>query len=241
MIGIQIYIYQVEINNYTTKRGGIWEHNAACNDYCNFYNVQFPFEIGVPMNTGQTVTTIRSFEYILECYRRDNLYCVDQYHVLDYNFDRAIVFNSEQVSGYLNLNMFPKNNVALAQNYPIINISSIDILVSKVEQKYRFNQFWDITYNRGEFPDGAGYPPTGPLIPGTTRLLGNYTENQIWQTQANGYVQTLNPVNLNYDKAELQRKKFRDYNNFIKLSKQNSRDTNMIMKILNSKNQISLR
>ena len=77
------------------------------------------------MSTQQNVTTLRSFEYILECYRRDNLYCVDQYHVLDYNFDEAVIYNSEQVSGYLNLNIFPKNNIALAQDYPKINLNSI--------------------------------------------------------------------------------------------------------------------
>jgi hypothetical protein len=155
--------------------------------------------------------------------------------VLDYNFDKAIMFNSEQVSGYLNLNIFPKNNVALSQEYPKVNGSSVDILVSKEEQKYRFNQFWDVTKNRGEFPDGSGYPPTGPLIPDTTRLLGNYEETQIWNTQANGYIQVLNPVNLNYNKDELQRKKFRHYNNFVKLIKDNPQDVNMILKFVNMK------
>lgn len=221
--------------HYTTKRGSIWEHNAGCNDYCNFYNVQFPFEVGIPFNTGQNVTTIRSIEYFLECYKRDNDFCVDQFHVLDYNFDKAVIFNSEQVSGHLNLNIYPKNNVALAQDYPKVNIDSVDILVSKEEQKYRFNQFWDITKDRGEFPVGAGYPPTGQLVPNTTRLLGNYEENQIWNTQANGYIQTLNPVNLNYNKAELQRKKFRHYNNFVRLIKDNPQDTNMIVKLVNMK------
>jgi len=227
--------------HYTTKSGSIWEQNAGCNDYCNFYNVQFPFEIGIPFPTGQAVTTVRSIEYLLECFKRDSKFCVDQYHILDYNFDQAVIFNSEQVSGYLNLNIVPKNNIALAQKYPKINVNSIDILVSKEEQKYRFNQFWDITDNRGEFPDGAGYPPTGQLIPDTTRLLGNYTENQIWQTEANGYIQTLNPVNLNYNKPQLQRKKFRHYNNFVRLIKKNSQDANMAFRILNTKNQISQR
>jgi len=117
----------------------------------------------------------------------------------------------------------------------------VDILVSKEEQKYRFNQFWDITNNRGEFPDGSGYPPTGQLIPGTTRLLGNYAEEQIWNTQANGYIQNLNSNNLNYNKPQLQRKKFRHYNNFVKLIKNNPQDANMLFRILNTKNQISLR
>ncbi len=55
--------------------------------------------------------TTRSMEYILECYRRRPGNCVDAHHVLDYNFDQAIVYNSEQVSGYLNLNIYPKNDI----------------------------------------------------------------------------------------------------------------------------------
>ncbi len=227
--------------HYTTNLGSVWEHNAGCNNYCNFYGSQFPFEVGIPVPTGQNVVTVRSIEYYLECFKRDSKYCVDQYHVLDYNFDEAILSNSEQVSGYLNLNIYPKNNVVLAETYPIININSVDILVSKEEQKYRFNQFWDITKDRGEFPQGSNYPPTGPLVPGTTTLLGNYSENQIWNTEPNGYVQNLNPVNLNYNKAQLQRKKFRHYNNFVRLIKKNPQDANMVLKVANIKNQNSPR
>ncbi len=228
----------------STKLNGLYTHNANCNDYCNFYGVQHPFEIEFPFNTGQTVTTLRSIEYLLECYRRDQNYCVDQFNVLDYNFDQAVIFNNEQVSGYLNLNIFPKNNVVLSQQYPKLNTSnlaSFDILFSKEEHKYRINQFWDITKDRGEFPINSDYPPTGPVIPGTTILQGNYAQENLWITQANGYIKTLNPVNLDYNKPQLQRKKFRNYLNSLKLTKNDSRDTNMIVKIINTKHQISPR
>lgn len=228
----------------STKQNDIYQHNAQCNDFNNYYGVQYPFEIEFPFNTGQTVTTVRSIEYVLECYRRDKNYCVDQFNVLDYNFDQVVVFNNEQVSGYLNLNIFPKNNVTLSEQYPKLNqsnLASFDILFSKEEHKYRFNQFWDITKDRGEFPIGSDYPPTGPLIPGTTVLQGNYQQENLWITQANGYIKELNPINLNYDKPQLQRKKFRNYLNLLKLIKNDSRDTNMIVKIINSKHQISIR
>jgi hypothetical protein len=225
----------------TTKEGKVWKHNAVCNSYCKFYGVQHPFEVEIPLITGQTVTTLKSIEYILECYKSHSNNCVDQFHVLDYNFDKAVIFNSEQVSGYLNLNIFPKNNITLANTYPIINPTSIDVLFSKEENKYRFNQFWDITRNRGEFPIGSNYPPTGPLVPSTTVLAGNYDQESIWVTQSNGYIKTLTPTNLNYNKTELQRKKFRNYLNFLHLSRTNSQDVNMIIKLSNSKNQISLR
>jgi len=225
----------------TTVFNQVWKHNANCDDFCNFYGVNYPFEIEFPFITGQTVTTTRSMEYILECYRRARYNCVDQFHVLDYNFDQAVVFNSEQVSGYLNLNLFPKNNVTLSLDYPQVNLNDIDILFSKEENKYRFNQFWDITKDRGEFPVGSDYPPTGPVIPGSTILDGPYEEQNIWITAPNGYSKILNPNNLDYQKPELQRKRFRHYLNFLNLSRTISGDTNMIVKIMNVKNTYSPR
>jgi hypothetical protein len=228
-------------NFLSTKNGGMWKHNASCTTYCNYYGVDKPFEVEFPIITGQTVVTKRSLEYILECYKRSNYNCVDQFQVLDFNFDQAVVFNAEQVSGYLNLNLFPKNNVTLSLQYPQVNLNSIDILFSKEENKYRFNQFWDITKDRGEFPTGSNYPPTGPLVPGTTVLQGPYTEEFLWMTEPNGYIKSLNPTNLDYQKPELQRKKFRHYINFLNLSRSVSGNVNMVLKIVNSKNVISPR
>jgi hypothetical protein len=230
----------------TTKGNGIWKHSAFCNDYCNFYGVQYPFEVELPVPTAQMTNTVKSIEYYLECYKRDRALCVDQFHVLDYNFDQAIIHNSEQVSGYLNLNLYPKNDIPLSLQFPKLNSNQngYDILYSKEEHKYRINQFWDITKNRGEFPIGSPYPPgQGPYFPSpdSTVLLGNYDERNIWITSPNGYIKDLNNLNLDYTKPELQRKKFRHYINFIKLSKSNSRDTNMILKIVNTKTTFSPR
>jgi hypothetical protein len=238
---------------FTTKENTVWKHNFTCNDYCNYYGNNYPFEIEFPIVTGQSPTVIKSFEYILECYKRA-ANCVDQFHVLDYNFDTAIVYNSEQVSGYLKLNLFPKNNVTLSLDYPkynpavpviltnsVVGVPGFDILFSKEENKYKFNQFWDVTKDRGEFPNGAGYPPQGPLVPGTTTLLGNYSEDIAWYTYPDGYRRQLNLTSLDYNKAQLQRKKFRHYLNFLTLRKEISGDVNMIVKVINSKNQASPR
>ena len=243
----------------TTKMETIWKHNFNCQQYCNYYGVNYPFEIEFPIITGQTPTVVKSFEYILECYTRASN-CVDQFHVLDFNFDNAVIYNSEQVSGYLNLNIFPKNNIVLSLNYPKFNpsipmiftnpvtglpsvtgVPGFDILFSKEENKYRFNQFWDVTNNRGEFPVGAGYPPQGPLVPNTTVLLGNYVQQLIWNSKPDGYTRELNLVNIDYNKAQLQRKKFRHYTHFLSLRKEISGNVNMILKTVDSKNQYSPR
>jgi len=231
-------------NNWiTTKNNQLWKHNDKCNDYCKYYGRNYPFELEIPVSTGQNVTTLKSIEYILESYKRAEFNCFDQFHVLDFNFDEAVIYNSEQVSGYLNLNLMPKNNILLSLEYPKYNTSnpSYDILFSKEENKYRFNQFWDITKDRGEFPIGAGYPPTGPVIPGSTVLDGNYNERHIWLTKPNGYIRELNTTNLDYQKSQEQRKRFRHYANFISLKRNISGPVNMVLKMINTKSQISQR
>ena len=213
-------------NNFmTTYENGIWKHNDTSKSYCNFYDVDYPYEIDIVAPTGQTVNTLKSLEYQMECYKSDNL-DIDKFHVLDYNFDRAYVYNTEQVSGELRLNLQTKNDPVANSQYPIINPTSIDILYSKEEQKYRFNQFWDITDNRGEFYD--------PSIPG-------FAQRPIWILENNGYVMNLNPVNLNYNKDEFQRKKFRHYTNIVKLRRNISGPISMRLRLLNLKNQYSPR
>jgi hypothetical protein len=138
---------------------------------------------------------------MLECYKRSEINPIDQFQVLDYNFDEAVVYNAEQTSGYLNLNIFPKNNVTLSLQYPKLstNLNSFDILFSKEEQKYRFNQFWDITKDRGEY--------SGLQIP-------------LILTESNGYKFDLNPAGVDYAKPQTQRKKFRHKTSKIYLERE---------------------
>jgi hypothetical protein len=206
----------------TTKGKNIWKHNESTSSYTNFYGIDYPFEVEEVVTNVQTVISVKSMEYILEAY----VYSADGYdrfHMLDYNFNRAILYNSEQVSGDLRLNVYPKNNPVLAMQYPIINPTSIDILYSKVENKYRFNQFWDVTRDRGEY--------TGFIT-------------QMWDTEANGYISLLNPNNLNYAKSPFERKKFRHYVNKLRLIRENlpgQNNVKMFYKINNTKETISPR
>jgi hypothetical protein len=193
----------------------IWKHNIRCDSYCNFYGVNYPFEIEFVSATGQTVNSMRSIEYLLEVY---NIYneCRDKFHVLDQNFDQAIIYNSEQISGILQLNLKTKNNPLDMLNYPRINNAPnyIAIQFSKEENKYRFNQFWDITNDRGEY--------TGASIP-------------MFNTEPNGYVYPINPTYVNYNKPILQRKKFRHNTNKVFLRRVNSGNNKFLFKISNQK------
>jgi len=203
----------------TVKDDGIWKHNLVCDSFCNYYGVNYPFEVEYVQNQGQTVTTTRSVEYILECYKYSKN-CLDYNHLLNENFDRAVIYNTEQISGDLILNLSPLNNPYAINNYPIINTSSIDILFSKVEQKYRFNEFWDITNDRGQ--TSANTTP-------------------MWVTEANGYIRNINATYVNYNKGATQRKKFRHYINKVLLKKLVSGSSKFLLKLSNNKLLASFR
>ena len=124
----------------TTKVDGLWVHADRCDSYCNFYGIDYPFEVEYALHTQNQVNTLSNVMYMMEVYAYDDN-CDDRFHVLDFNFDEAVVYNSEQCSGLLKLNLSPKNNAPELVTYPRINFADIDILYDKEEQKYRFNQF----------------------------------------------------------------------------------------------------
>jgi len=191
----------------------IWKHNSRCDLFCNFYGVDYPFEVEFISATGQQVTSLRNVEYLLEAYRYYNS-CADKFHILDQNFDQAMVYNSEQVSGLLELNLKDKSNPLTMLNFPQVGPQSIKIQFSKEEQKYRFNQFWDITKDRGEF--------NGTSIP-------------MMVTSPNGYEWQINPQYVNYQKPPLERKKFRHNVNRVLLRRLKSGDVKLLFKLSNQK------
>jgi hypothetical protein len=204
----------------TTKDNSLWKHNNICSKYCNYYGVDYPFEIEFQLDNKLSVATMRNVEYYIESYVYDQKNCYDRFHVLDHGFDEAVVYNSEQVSGLLKLHLTPKNNLPLLLTYPNTQINYINILFSKEEQQYRFNQFWDVTNDRGEY-SGA--------------------EERIWMTEDNGYIRNLNPANLNYDKQEFQRKKFRHFNNRVILKRTRNNNVQILVSLAASNQQLSHR
>jgi hypothetical protein len=107
-----------------------------------------------------------------------------------------------------------KNDPLSYLQYPAVQQNQITIMCSKEENKYRFNQFWDITRNRGEF---------------------NPNFQTIWDTAANGYVKEINPNYVAYAKSPLQRKKFRHYMTRVLLKRLVSGEYKMLFRLSNNK------
>ena len=208
-------------NFLTIKNDSIWRHNLRTDSYCNFYNQNYPFEVEIPVTTGQSVSTLKSIDYFMEVFKWNDT-SIDSYHSLDFNFDEAVVYNTEQISGKLKLNITPKNSPQLHSTYPRVNVATnnIDILYSKEENKYRFNQFWDITDDRGEF---------------------STAERFMWTTEPNGYIKDITSNYVDYLKHQHQRKKFRHYQTTLLLRRNVSGDKNMQLKVVNTKQQYSPR
>ena len=217
-----------DINGITVNApNSLWIHNERCDLYCNYYGVDYPFEVEYTINTGQTINTLRSVELIMEMYKYAPN-CYDRYHVLNEFFDEATIYNTEQCSGLLKLELTPRNDLPLLISYPKINFTNIQVLYSKVENQYRFNMFWDVTATRGGQDVG---------IPGVV----TFAQRTIWDTQPNGYVRILNSSNMNYQKNDLERKKFRHYTNSVLLRKLVSGDRKMLVMLSENKNLYSPR
>jgi hypothetical protein len=197
----------------TVKGNDIWKHNDRCDLFCNFYGKDYPFDVEFPFGTGQEVATLRNLEYMLECY----VYydgCADRHHLLDFNFDRAMIFNSEQHSGVLRLLPKPKNDPYALLDAPAMNVNGVDTYFSKEENKYRINQFFDLTRNRSEFND--------QYIP-------------MWEHAPDGYHKVVNGRYVTYSKSALQRKKFRHYVNRALLRRVKCGEVKMLLKVVGAK------
>jgi hypothetical protein len=210
---------QGEKHFMTIKNKGIWKHNERFDSYCNFYDVDYPWSIEYVVNNGPNVELLRSVEYVLEAGKYFNG-GRDFHHILDQNFDTAIVSNSEQISGKLRLNLGEKNKISQVLDYPQLGFDEYKIRYDKEENKIRFNQFFDITKDRGEFTKN-NYP--------------------LWTTEPNGYRKNITPQAVNYSKNQFQHKRMRHMQHKILLEKEVSADKKFIFKFGVTKEALSER
>lgn len=211
------WIIQEENHFSSVKDNVIWKHNIDCNSYCNFYGIDYPYELEQSLSTGQQPHIVKSFEWHNEVYLNKNN-CADRYHVYQETFDKAIVYNTEQISGVLNLEYKNgRRSSELEFIYPKKEIdNSLTVVYDKTEQHYRFNQFSDLTKDRQK-------------------------NEQMWITHPNGYTQIINPNYINLDKPKKEQKLFRHYINSIRFIKSKSGSNNFINKFNNFKINYSLK
>ena len=208
-------------STFLTVNGGgkLWRHNATTQSFCNFYGQNYPCEIEYYTNSQTLETVLQSVEWLLESYQ----YApngTDKFLNFDESFDQVMISNREQNSTLQNMQLKQWNNPYDALNYPQFIGATRTVLYSKVENKYRLNDFYDYTKDRGEF-----------TLANTPMLT----------TSANGYTFTPNTSYFNLFKPWNQLKKFRYTGTRIFMRKSSLGANSLTIRYANTKNQLSPR
>ena len=201
------------------NKSQIYKHNNTCSSYCNFYGIDYPHAFTLPLNSQGETVIINSIEYQAETFLyKEN--CRDRNHILNNTYDKALIYNTEQCSGWLLLNIKNKSSMSQQLKYDkkLYNYANngYDIYVDKVEQKYRFNQFKDIVKDRSSL-------------------------NELLQTKANGYIFDVNPDAVDFNRSIYESKKIRHTHSKLYLEKTISNDKKHIFYLNNTKTTTSPR
>jgi len=191
------------------NKSSLWLHNKNCQSFSNFYNKDYPFAATLPINNQINTQILNSIEFFAETfvYNED---CINYHHVLNETFDKALVYNTEQCSGFMNLKTKSKNNTyeKLLYNKKVLNSQGIyDVYLDKVEQKYRFNNFRDIVIDRN-------------------------TSIPIINFENNGYKFDLNPLKIDYELKQ-PTQKFRHIHSNLYLEKTISNNKKIMLYLIN--------
>ena len=138
------------------RTGCIWIHLKNPEIYHTFYGVIEPYIIEHPLSTSPNTVILQSCRNYSKVYKyTQDLHGVSnepsKIELDDAFFNRAIVYNDQQCSGVLNLVFKPRHNLKAYNSYPIYRNDSKDILVTKSDNEYKFNGFYDVVKNKSEF------------------------------------------------------------------------------------------
>jgi hypothetical protein len=131
--------FQSGINN----NGTLWNHNTTHNTFNTYYGTIYPYIIEYPkafpfqdqilQNVKEYTTAYKYTDYYTFVSPQDPVY-----------FNKSIIYNDQKCSGVRNLIPKPERNLFATTRYPKYNPNSIDILVTKKNNFYNYDTFWDI-------------------------------------------------------------------------------------------------
>jgi hypothetical protein len=202
------------------KSGKLWRHNYDMQNFANFYGVDYPVEIEYYTNTQVTESILQSVEWLLESYQ----YApngTDKFLNYDQSFDQVMIYNKEQNATLQNMFLKPWNDPYAALNYPNFSGPTRQVLYQKVENKYRLNDFYDYTKDRGQFFVTSNIP--------------------MISTNADGYTFNTNTAYFDLSKPWNQLKRMRYTGTRIFMRKTNLGKNSLTIRYANTKNQYSPR
>lgn len=173
--------FQTGINysqNEDDKELGIWNHLMTNKSFQTYYGKLYPYITDVVVKEQLINKQLQSIEYQADYLRFQNDF--DYFYNPALTFNKMIIWSENQNSGNLNLVVQKLNNLSQALLYPKTNIDSTDVLVTRKENNWRVNQFWDLVRNK--------YDNVPPM------LLGCHP-----------YLKEVNPLAIQYNKPSLQK------------------------------------
>lgn len=134
------------INN---EASSTWIHNRTYTLFNNFYGevaryvIEYPFAYKY---NDEIVQNIKDYTKVLQYFSNNDYQ--DFVEVDNIYFNKAILYNGQQCSGLLNLVPKPKGNLQAYIEYPKNNTESRSILVTKSNNFYNYNSFYDTVVNK---------------------------------------------------------------------------------------------
>jgi len=137
--------------NYSTNNIsgeiGLWNHLLTNRSFQVYYGRLHPFIFEYSTEDKIVNDSLIYVQYQTDLLRyQTNL---DYYVVQDKTFNKALIYNQNQSTGILNLTVAEKDNLQQLVSYPSLGNWSTNILVTNVENNWRFNMIEDKNAKNG--------------------------------------------------------------------------------------------
>jgi hypothetical protein len=149
----QFSTHQFATSNYVQSTTScLWKHLTNIRIYNTYYGVIRPYIIEYPFSYQFQDEILQNVKDYTKAYE----YLAIPDGVFSYNsrietndrwFNQAIIYNSQQNSGLLNLVAKPSNNLKAYNSYPIYSADSKTIMYTKSDNFYQYNTFWNVQIN----------------------------------------------------------------------------------------------
>ena len=132
----------------TGAGASLWNHNLSVFTYQTYYGTLYPYILEYNVNSFPQVSTVNSvtlMQDIQEYYSDYEYYSLSTANKKNLaNFTKAIIYNKEQSSGIIKLIPEEFGNTRQKITYPRMTTTGIEALISRREQLYTFNGFWNV-------------------------------------------------------------------------------------------------
>lgn len=139
----------VDISFSTKNTSSMWSHLTDTTKYNEYYGCIHPYVIEYPFAYQYLDEIVQNVKDYTKAYK----YLPSESGISDNNrkiqtndkyFNKAILYNDQQSSGILNLFPKPLHNMKEYLSYPKFNSDSKDIIFTKSDNFYQYNNFWNV-------------------------------------------------------------------------------------------------